>query len=487
MDGGANDRGWNVEALYRQYFEQMPSYVTVQDRDLRIVHANRAFREDFGDSTERYCYQIYKHRSERCDDCPVERTFHDGHRHTSEQRVQTLDGREVSVIVYTTPIRDDAGEIIAVLEMSTDITEVKRLQQQVQDSRKRYRQLFEEVPCHISIQDRDLRIIETNRRFRDDFGSHLGCKCYEVYKHRNEECIPCPVQQTFEDGQVHRSEEVVTAKDGSRMNQLVYSTPIRDAEGAIQAVMEMSTDITPIRQLQSQVESIGMLISSVSHGLKGLLTGLDGGRYLVNSGLKKDNEKRVHQGWEMVERNVDRIRGMVMNILYYAKERSPNWERLEAAAVAAEVCDLIRPRAEEHGVDLTCEVPDDAGQLEADPNALRSLLVNLAENSVDACRLDKKKPTHAVSVRVVPTADRVTFEIQDDGIGMDQETQDKAFTLFFSSKGSEGTGLGLFIAYKIATAHGGTIRLESELDRGTRFVVEMPRRRAPAVQEAPVD
>ena len=69
---------------------------------------------------------------------------------------------------------------------------------------------------------------------------------------------------------------------------------------------------------------------------------------------------------------------------------------------------------------------------------------------------------------------------------MDQETQDKAFTLFFSSKGSEGTGLGLFIANKIAQAHGGTIALDSELDRGTRFVVEMPRRRAPALQETPV-
>lgn len=469
-----------MEALYRQYFDQMPSYVTVQDRDLRIVHANRAFRDDFGDSAERYCYQIYKHRAEKCEDCPVERTFRDGHRHTSEQRVRCLDGREVSVIVYTTPIRDDAGAIIAVMEMSTDITEVKRLQEQVQVSRHRYRQLFEEVPCHISIQDRDLRIVETNRRFRDDFGSFLGCKCYEVYKHRSEECLPCPVQQTFEDGQVHRSEEVVTAKDGSRMNQIVYTTPLHDPDGTIRAVMEMCTDITPIRELQSQVESIGMLISSVSHGLKGLLTGLDGGRYLVRSGLDKGNDKRLRQGWEMVERNVDRIRGMVMNILYYAKERRPNWEHIDAAKLAEEVCELMKPRAEEHGVELRCEIDGGAGQLEADPSALRSLLVNLAENSVDACRLDKKKSDHRVTVSVTGDAERIAFELEDNGIGMDRETQEKAFTLFFSSKGSEGTGLGLFIAHKIATAHGGTITLDSTLDSGTRFVVEMPRRRVSA-------
>ena len=102
----------------------------------------------------------------------------------------------------------------------------------------------------------------------------------------------------------------------------------------------MSTNITPIRELQSQLESIGLLISSISHGIKGLLTGLDGGVYLVNSGLEKNNRGRIDKGWEMVQRNVDRIRDMVLNILYYAKERQPNWERVEVAALTRElICD----------------------------------------------------------------------------------------------------------------------------------------------------
>jgi signal transduction histidine kinase len=60
---------------------------------------------------------------------------------------------------------------------------------------------------------------------------------------------------------------------------------------------------------------------------------------------------------------------------------------------------------------------------------------------------------------------------------MDQETREKAFSLFFSSKGAGGTGLGLFIAHKIVTSHGGTIRIESELGEGCRFIVELPRKR----------
>ena len=74
------------------------------------------------------------------------------------------------------------------------------------------------------------------------------------------------------------------------------------------------------------------------------------------------------------------------------------------------------------------------------------------------------------------------FEVEDNGIGMDQETREKAFTLFFSSKGT-GTGLGLFIADKIAHAHGGSIELKSEPAAGSRFVVQLPRE-APVAEES---
>ncbi len=354
----------------------------------------------------------------------------------------------------------------------------------------RYRLLFEEVPCYISIQDRDLRIVEANRRFREDFGEGRGRQCYDVYKRRAEPCLDCPVQRTFQDGQVHRSEEVVTSLGGERLNVLVYAAPIRDDQGDIRYVMEMSTNITPVRQLQSQLESVGLLISSISHGIKGLLTGLDGGRYLVNSALKKNDPERLRKGWEMVERNVDRIRGMVLNILYYAKERVPQWEPVDAAALTHEVVGLVEGRARELGVDLRAEVGDHAGVFEADPRAIRAMLVNLVENALDACRIDQRKPSHCVRLRVggcgdggwsVPVGDcrqgTVRFEVSDNGIGMDAETRDKAFTLFFSSKGTEGTGLGLFIAHNIVQAHGGHIHLFSELGRGTTFLVDLPRER----------
>lgn len=461
------------DGLYRQFFEGMPCYVTAQDRDLRLVAVNKIFSRDFGEGVGRYCYEVYKGRSEKCEVCPVEKTFADGRIHRSEEVIQP-NGKEVSVIVYTAPIRNERGEIVAAVEASTDISEVKRLQQKFQT-------LFDQVPCYISVQDRDLRLVEANQRFKDDFGDSLGRPCYEVYKHRDEPCLTCSVARSLEDGKVHQSEEVVTTLDGRQENVLVHTAPIRDPDGTISSVMEMSTNITELRELQDRLTSLGLLVGSISHGIKGLLSGLDGGIYLMKTGFDKGKQDRVGQGFEIVQRNVERIRSMVMNVLYYAKDREVIWQEIALGEIAASVHGALLSRAALHGVELGLSV--EYGSFEGDHNALHSMLVNLLENSIDACRLDKAKQAHRVRLGAAPDGERVRFEISDNGIGMDQETREKAFSLFFSSKGAEGTGLGLFIAHKIVKSHGGTIAIESEQGRGTRFIVTLPRKKPPGLEQ----
>ncbi len=464
-----------MEAMYKSYFESMPCYLTVQDRDFRIIDANEKFIKRFGDYEGRYCYQIYKQRPEKCKECPVERTFQDGKQHTSEEQVRTLDGREVSVIVYTTPIKNDVGEITAVMEMSTNITEIKNLQSQLVSSRKKYQLLFEEVPCFISMQDRDLRIVEANRLHREAFGTFYGCKCFEVYKHRKKACHPCVVLQTFQDGKIHHHEEVVTDRDDNNMNVMVTTAPVFDLEGNVDTVIEMSTDITQIRELQTKLSSVGMIIGTLSHDLKGLLNGMDGGIYLVNTGMEKDKKDRVDRGWEMVLRNVDRIRSTVLDILYYAKDRDPEWTELQAADVVDEVYNIVTPKAEKLGILCDKDTSPSDTAFEADSKAVRSMLINLVDNAFDACRVDTQKSDHKVSISVHSLPESIEFKISDNGIGMSQEVKEKAFTLFFSSKGAGGTGLGLFIANKIAQSHGGEIIVESVRGEGTSFTVSLPK------------
>jgi PAS domain S-box-containing protein len=470
---------------YKDYFELMPAYLTILDRDLKIVEANRRFRRDFGEFEGRYCYQINQHRSERCEQCPAEHTFRDGLRHGIEETFTNQSGNEISLLINTIAITNESGEITNVMRMATDITEIKLLQNQIRDSRERYRKLFEEVPCYISIQDANLRIVDANRRLREDFGASPGDKCHQVYMHRAEACVPCIVKQTFSDGQVHQAEEVMTSQQGDQVNVLVYTAPVRNAAGQINNVIEISTNITQIRQLQSQLTSLGLVIGSISHGIKGLLTSLDGGVYLVNTGLAKNNRARFEQGWKMVERNITRIRRMVLDLLYYSKDRVPDFQTTSALAVAEEVCEVMRGKAGEMGIEFTSDLDQNAGEFEVDSKAVRSLLINLVENAMDACRVDTKKTVHQVRIGLKGCPDHIEFDVADNGIGMDQEIRERAFSLFFSSKRGNGTGLGLFISNKIAQAHGGEIKIESELNVGTRMIVKLPRKPPVSGNEAP--
>lgn len=463
-----------MDEFYRRLFEVLPCYVSVQDKNYRLIATNEMYRQDFDVKPNSFCYEAYKGLTEKCPECPVEKTFADGMTHTSEEIVRRKGGEEVNVIVYTAPILNGTGDIEAVVEISADITDVKGLQ-------KKYHTLFEEAPCFISVQNKDLKIIEANREHIQAFGPGIGEYCYEIYKHRREPCIPCTVAATFQDGLIRTHEEIVTDRHGKRMNVLVHTAPITGSTGQIDSVMEMSTDITSLRELQTQLASVGLIVSSVSHGVKGLLSGLDGGIYLMETGFRGDDMDRLKKGWDMVQRKVERIRSMVMNILYYAKDREVYWQLIELDEITESVCDVLEDRAKALGVEL--ELDCGTGSFEGDQNSVHSMLVNLLENSIDACRVDKEDIPHKIKLKARIEGDHAMFVIEDNGIGMDRETREKAFSMFFSSKGSEGTGLGLFIAHKIVKNHGGSIKIDSELGKGSRFTVRMPVKRPTGLAE----
>lgn len=468
---------------YRLYWEEMPCYLSVHDREFRIIDGNQRFRDDFGARVGDFCYRVYKGRDEVCPDCPVEATFADGTSHGSEQLLTTRHGEPMQVMVHTTPIRDESGEVVAVMEMHTDIRAAKQLQEQLARSQERLGQLFEEVPCFITVQGPDRVIEHANRKFRETFGlDAVGKTCFEMYKHREEQCLVCPSQSTFETGKSQHHEEVLVTAAGDKVNALCTTAPLRGADGRVEAVIEMCVDITEMRELQSQLTSIGLLVGSISHGIKGLLTGLDGGIYMVNSGFEKGKPERVQKGWDMVQRNVERIRSMVLDILYYAKDRELTVDVVDLAGMVADLREGLEKKASDLDIALDIDVPSDVGTFPGDVQAIRAMLLNLLENSLDACRSDREKHDHRIRFAARRAAPWILIEIEDNGIGMDRETREKAFSLFFSSKGLKGTGLGLFISNKIVDKHGGTIEVASEPGQGTRFLVRLPIDAKPSVQ-----
>ena len=340
----------------------------------------------------------------------------------------------------------------------------------------RSQQFFDEMPCYISVQDRNFRITSTNKWFKKDFGDQLGSHCYRVLKHRDEPCHECPVMKTFEDGQYHQTEEVVTSKRGEQYNIFTWTAPIYNENGEIKQVMEMSTNITKIRQLQSHLTSLGLLIGSMSHGIRGLLTGLDGGIYRLESGMKKDDKDKMHDALEVVKELAIRIKSMVINILYYTKERELRTVRINVDSFLKDVIRVVSPKAEKYNINLIYEPDGSSDDFEIDTEAVSSALVNIIENSIDACIDDKtNKESYYVKIAVKGEKDSITLNVFDNGIGMDQETRGKLFTLFFTSKGNRGTGLGLFVANQIIEKHGGKIKVESTPGEGANFKITIPR------------
>ncbi|MHC4077162.1 MAG: PAS domain-containing sensor histidine kinase [Planctomycetota bacterium] len=328
---------------------------------------------------------------------------------------------------------------------------------------------WDEMPCYLSLHDREFHIKKGNRRFREDFGESVGKYCYEAYKGRDEVCPDCPVEATFANGESHASEQTLITQDGREVWSMVHTRPIQDENGNVVSVMEMHSDIGEVKRLQALHEN--RLVRSISHGIKGLLTGIDGGIYLVNSGFEKDQPDRVTKGWSMVQRNVERIRSMVLDVLHYAKDHELDISDIDTRTVVAEIRELFSKKAAELHVQLDFSADAKAGFFHGDMGAVRAMLVTLLENAINACRVNAGKSDHRVSLRVRRAAPWMIFEVEDNGIGMDSETREHIFSL---SKEVKGAGLGLFISNKIVGRHGGTISVESEPGRGTRFVVRLP-------------
>jgi signal transduction histidine kinase len=227
-------------------------------------------------------------------------------------------------------------------------------------------------------------------------------------------------------------------------------------------------------ELQSHLSSLGLMLGSISHALKGLLTGLDAGVYMVNGGLSKGNTGQLQEGWEIVKQRIDRIRKVVLDILFYSKKRELKRESTSAAKLAEEVAAAVAGKMAETGVEFLRGFSPESGEVEVDPAYLQAALLNILENAADACQAPGARKPSKVVFNLRRKKDRLEFDILDNGIGMDAATLEKLFTPFFSSKSDKGTGLGLFIANKIVEQHGGQITVSSAPGRGSLFRISLP-------------
>ncbi len=346
--------------------------------------------------------------------------------------------------------------------------------------------LFDLVPSAISVIDRDFHIRRANATFARMFGEQVGATCYVALKGRSRPCTSCPLARTFHDGGVHFGEEVVETSDGRPVRMAVQTSPILDREGRTVAGVEVATDISRSVEQWQELALLGRGIAGLAHYIKNILTGLDGGVFVVEEAFRTGDERQLHQGWEMVRRNVERISHLSREQLYCSRERVAERRHINPNGVVCEAARLFAPRVLQEGVGLTVELDARAREGLFDPEGLHNVVTNLLVNALEACRFDTAKDQHWISVKsLLESSGRYVLEVADNGHGIPSEVNARLFCDLLTTRGASGTGLGLLVVYQVVSAHGGEISVLSEDGLGSVFTVVLPLVRGPVDEAVP--
>lgn len=474
-----------TKALQREYnilFERVPCYIAIINRDLRIVRANELLRERFGDVVGNFCYRVLKRSRVACNDCPALRTFRDGKTYQSEQLGINKRGQKTNYIVSTAPLSRTGKDFSHVIEMSLDVTDIRTCSHKLEQELQFRNVLAEHAPSALIAVDEE-GIINI---FNPTAEKLLDISAADVIgKSKARRFLPAEFLTAMDEGKTSLSlfETEVTDRGGNKIPVSFFGTVLHyEGEGIGGAVYLQ--DLRELKRLEKEkleserLASVGQTVAQLAHGIKNILTGLHGGMYVIRTGLEKESKPRTHRGLGMLERNVKRITTLVRGFLNYSKGHKPQITPTDPNTILQEIFELYYESVKEKKIDFHVQKrPFDMTE-NLDPEDMYTCLSNLVSNAIDACiTADNKKCR--IDLRLKDEQDSLVFEVEDTGCGMDEQTRQKVFNSFFTTKGMSGTGLGLLVTRKLIQEHGGTIHVASEEDKGSLFRIVLPRSSLP--------
>ncbi len=495
MRRGIKEKTEDLEHGRRQYqrlFEEVPCYITVQDADFQLLAHNKRFERDFGPSVGRYCYLAYKGRDSRCPNCAVAKTFADGRVHSAEEKVIGADGSHRYFLNLTSPITDKKGDIVAVMEMATDITDVLRLEEELKRSEEKYRLFFNNDPNPIFVFDAEsLEILDANDRAASEYGYAL-----RELKGRSFLDLTPPADRSQVRNFIALKGAFISTVRQVRADGEVFFVNLRASYGehmGRRAVIATTADITERLQTEQQLiqaakmATLGEMSAGVAHELNQPLSVIATGSSflgkLVARGQAPTPEELMQVAREMNEQ-VERARRIISHLREFGRKHEVTSESISINEPIQGVLGLLGQQLRVHNIKVDTHLDPHLPPMLGDVNRLEQVFINLIMNARDAIEERRaKEPDLEGLITITSRAQegRVVVSVADNGGGIPAASQDRIFEPFFTTKEvGKGTGLGLSISYGIVRDFGGSIKVESHPGQGAVFSLSFPMRKEAA-------
>ncbi len=348
---------------------------------------------------------------------------------------------------------------------------------------------LETTGAALRVVDRNPQSCWSNSRWTEWFGSEgPGSTLIEQLSGESS-----AAQHTFRDGQVRMTELALDlnvddpndrgdAASARRFFQ-VTTAPLHDAGGEIAQVVELAQDVTEQKRTQAQMiraeqlAAVGELAGQIAHEVNNPIAIVSAKTRLLLSDHRSEMSDETAAEIEKITDLADRVARIAQGLLSYCRPSGAARISMDIRHPIRKALALIEQRASQAGIEMNTDLPDGVAFVEANPQEMEQVFLNLMLNALDAMPNGGKLTVSAHEVRERGDGEvtHVVVAVKDTGKGIPDSLRQRIFQPFFTTKEEgRGTGLGLSICHGLIQSHGGELDVESRLNEGSRFTVRLP-------------